>query len=76
MGEEIETGSRREIEAQISALFVLVEATLVSQMTALPPPERARVQDALLELAARTGGRSKAILENSIARVFQSLSRT
>jgi protein subunit release factor A len=74
MGEELDSEWRREIEAQIGALFVLVEATLVSQMTSVPPTERARVKEALLEVAARTGGRPMALLEISIARVFQSFS--
>lgn len=74
MGEELDNEWRREIEAQIGALLVLVEATLVSQMTSVPPTERARVKEALLEVAARTGGRPMALLEVSIARVFQSFS--
>jgi protein subunit release factor A len=74
MGEELDNEWRREIEAQIGALFVLVEATLVSQMTSVPPNERARVKEALLEVAARTGGRPMALLEVSIGRVFQSFS--
>lgn len=72
MREELDNEWRREIEAQIGALYLLVEAALISQMTRLPAGERSRVEAALLELAARTGGRPKALLESSIARIFQS----
>jgi hypothetical protein len=75
MAEELDDTWRREIEAQIGALYILVEAALISQVTGMAPTERARVKEALLELAARTGGRPMALLESSIARVFQSFPR-